>query len=206
MLTPIQSGHNLVEALYRGRQLGAEVADLQIAAQVIYERSETAIDGLATIQAVLDDPLANEQVVNARLAERNCSQAEAKLSILRDYLGEQVIHRKVVVENVSADRKHPKPITVCPKDSEKPLKRFKQPIRRHRAAGTIVGLELESSELIVKPHWWTFRGVCKDNFHVAMLDTSGKPLVRIELVPEKAKPLRSGLPLLARQLVKAAGK
>ena len=192
---PIESGHELLQTFHRGQALGQEVLAAQATeARLIREASQLRL-GMCTPEEVLQDPEAALTTIGAAMVKEECEAAETRLAALQAHAGREVIGRRIVVENISGQGKRQAPITIHPKGAEQPLRCFGRPVRRHRAAGRIMDLDLAANELIVRPHGLTFRRACKDSFRVSMLDAAGQPLVQVALAPGRKDASRRSLPL-----------
>lgn len=201
----IQEGYHLLETFALGHTLTQRITTSAEAERQATEQARLIVGDLDA-PGILEDPEANLAAVKAFATNRDCHATQGRLASLQEQVGRQILHRGVICESVvrssaACDR----PVTVYPRyplDKQEPLGGPDQPVRRHRAVGSIIGLDLAASELIVRPPLLSWRGICRDTFRVRMVDATGRAMVRVELSAAK-NAQRSWLPLRLRQLARA---
>lgn len=178
-ISTIRNGYDLVTVFVEGQSLSREVSELEIAAQEAHIDSGEAITLMPDLAAILQDGQAIKKCVEARLTARDSEHVAAKLAELNKYAGEQVLGKGVIVENISDG---PRPISIYYSSPDRPHLGLRgRPLRRHRAVGTIIGLDVSRNELVVKPNKLSPRGVLRDYWRISVVDSEGKPLVEVGL-------------------------
>ncbi len=190
----IRNGPDLIKVFAEGQNLSREVSELEIAAQEAHIDSGEAIALMSDLPAILHDDQATKKCVEARLTARDSEQAATQLAQLKQYAGKQVMGKRVIVENISSG---PRPISIYYSSPDRPHMGLRgRPLRRHRAVGTIIGLDVSKNELVVKPNRLSPRGILRDYWRIAMVDDYGNPLVEVGL--KKTRRPRKILPELSQ--------